>query len=166
MYSRNVQSHFFNSWKKIITVFKRHIWTNYLHWITFYLTHYSNNVYPCVWIYFIIYFGPVNQRFIQSRLSSIAVIHYLFPRSGIWAIQPLGPFLIIWFHLPVGRYLVKILSPDFSNDCSIGSWKCWLSLSLLLSLVFYSTHPQFFVRSYISWHLFYSSFYITSCCDP
>jgi hypothetical protein len=25
-----------------------------------------------------------------------------------------------------------------------------LSLSLLLSLVFYSTHPQFFVRSYIS----------------
>jgi hypothetical protein len=25
------------------------------------------------------------------------------------------------FHLPVGRYLVKILYPDFSNDCSIGS---------------------------------------------
>ena len=46
---------------------------------------------------------------------------YLFPRSGIWAIQPLGPFLIICFHLPVGRYLVKILNPDFSNDCSIGS---------------------------------------------
>jgi hypothetical protein len=34
---------------------------------------------------------------------------YPFPRSGIWAIQPLGPFLIICFHLPVGRYLVKIL---------------------------------------------------------
>ena len=38
---------------------------------------------------------------------------YLFPRSGIWAIQPLGPFLINSFHLPVGRYLVKILYPDF-----------------------------------------------------
>jgi hypothetical protein len=36
-------------------------------------------------------------------------------------IQPLGPFLINSFHLPVGRYLVKILYPDFSNDCSIGS---------------------------------------------
>jgi hypothetical protein len=46
---------------------------------------------------------------------------YLFPRSGIWAIQPLGPILIICFNLPVGRYLVKILYPDFSNDCSIGS---------------------------------------------
>ena len=46
---------------------------------------------------------------------------YLFPRSGIWAIQPFGPFLIICFHLPVGRYLVKIVYPDFSNDCSIGS---------------------------------------------
>ena len=46
---------------------------------------------------------------------------YLFPRSGIWAIQPLGPFLIICFHLSVGRYLVKILYPDFSSDCSIGS---------------------------------------------
>jgi hypothetical protein len=35
----------------------------------------------------------------------------------------------ICFHLSVGRYLVKILYPDFSSDCSIGSWKCWLSLS-------------------------------------
>jgi hypothetical protein len=49
------------------------------------------------------------------------------------------PFLIICFHLPVGRYLVKILYPDFFNDCSIGSRKCWLSASLLLSLVFCST---------------------------
>jgi hypothetical protein len=55
----------------------------------------------------------------ESYSSCLPV--YLFPRSGIWAIQPLGPFLIILFHLPVGRYLVKILSPDFSNDCSIGS---------------------------------------------
>ena len=81
---------------------------------------------------------------------TLVYLFYLFPRSGIWAIQPLGPFLIICFHLPVGRYLVIILYPDFSNDFSIGSWKCWLSLSLLLSLVFYSTHPQLFARSYIS----------------
>ena len=53
--------------------------------------------------------------------SSPLKLFYLFPRSGIWAIQPLGPFLIICFHLPVGRYLVKILYPDFSNDCSIAS---------------------------------------------
>ena len=111
-------------------------------------------------------YEPTWWRFFQKRVTStkldiyVFIQHckkykyvlpvYLFPRSGIWAIQPLGPFLIIWFHLPVGRYPVKILSPDFSNDCSIGSWKCSLSLSLLLSLVFYSTHPQFFVRSYIS----------------
>jgi hypothetical protein len=46
--------------------------------------------------------------------------------------------------------MVKILYPDLFNDCSIGSWKCWLSASLLLSLVFCSTHPQLFARSYIS----------------
>jgi hypothetical protein len=56
---------------------------------------------------------PLNQTTTRVYLPV-----YLFPGSGIWAIQPLGPFLIICFHLPVGRYLVNILYPDFSNDCS------------------------------------------------
>jgi hypothetical protein len=55
----------------------------------------------------------------NKNIVDRGISDYLFPRSGIWAIQPLRPFLIICFHLPVGRYLVKILYPDFSNDFGI-----------------------------------------------
>ena len=36
---------------------------------------------------------------ILGFIPSLFYLFYLFPRSGIWAIQPLGPFLIICFHL-------------------------------------------------------------------
>ena len=39
----------------------------------------------------------------------------VLPVSEVWTL------LNNFFHLPVGRYLVKILNPDFSIDCSIGS---------------------------------------------
>ena len=39
----------------------------------------------------------------------------LVPRSVIWANQPLGPFLIDLFLPPIGRHLVRIVSPDFSS---------------------------------------------------
>jgi hypothetical protein len=85
------------------------------------------------------------------RFYAIIILPVL-PVSEVWNMGYSAPWTLLnnLFSSPVSRYLVKILYPDFFNDCSIGSWKCWLSLSLLLSLVFYSTHPQLFARSYIS----------------
>ena len=101
----------------------------------------------------------------QLWLWSLFYLFYLFPRSGIWAIQPLGSFLIICFHLPVG-YMVKIKYPDLFNDCSIGSWKCWLfesitffgilfhsSTTLCETLYFLTFVLQFFLYNFLLWPL-------------
>jgi hypothetical protein len=59
------------------------------------------------------------------------IVIYLVPRSVIWANYPLGPFLISWFLPPVGRHLVRILSPDFSSGCLLihNNWLFVLKVS-------------------------------------
>ena len=65
------------------------------------------------------------------------IVIYLVPRAN----YPLGPFLISRFLPPVGRHLVRILSPDFSSGCLLilllihNNWLFVLKLKVLTVFV-------------------------------